>query len=645
MPTSFSSHHNASHGENHDPHLSSGFADHLEVESAVSVSMIEEALNVGALALGAEPSHVVDLGAGTGAGTLALAARFPRAHVDSLDISADLLAKLDKAAASAGVADRVTSHLVDLDDDWSGLLTAHVDLIWASMSLHHVQDAEQVLRQALAALRPGGVLVVSEMTGVLTYEPEDLNSGVAGLGGRVMTALNAAGYPATAHWSRELADAGFTSVRRHEHTVTVAGNTIDGARYLRGQFQAWAPRLAYELTPAERAGLDSAITELGAGTSPIVHTSGRAIWVAVRPADATRSAEGASHPIEVNAGASAQAKEPRAIIEAEVVIIGGGAAGLAASVALARSRRSVVVVDAGQPRNAVAHGAHNVLGNEGISPLALLARGRSEAQSYGVHILHGHATTASGTIDNFTVEVDGGTCVVQARRVILASGLIDDLPDVPGVEEAWGESVLHCPFCHGWEIRDQRIGILTRDEVAVHHAMLFRQLSDDVTLFLHGAAEPTDEQWDQLAALDVRVVTPRVDKLILDGRQVKAVQIDGGHQFDIDAVIIAPKYNVRTELFEALGGEATSTPFGRQIQASPQGATTIPGVFTAGNAGEPMAMLVASTASGVTTGSAVHGSLVFADLAAAVERRRAPFSAMLEAENTTRILGDHRHGV
>lgn len=626
--------------------MSPGFADHLDLEAAISASMTEEALNAATAALDTEPTLIVDLGAGTGASTLALALRFPGAHVDSLDISTDLLAKLDLTAASAGLTDRVDTHLVDLDDDWSRVVPPQVDLIWASLSLHHVQNADQVVRRAFAALRPGGALVVCEMTGALGYEPEDLNSGVAGLGGRVIAALAAAGYPATADWSRELADAGFTAVQRHDHTVTAAGDTADGAHYLQRQFQAWRDRLASGLTPADKAGLDSAITELEGGTSPIVHTSGRAIWVAVRPADTSSSAEGAGQTTDVKEGASNAAPQQTAeLIDAEVVVVGGGAAGLAASIALARSRRHVVVIDAGQPRNAVAQGAHNVLGNEGISPIDLLTRGRAEAEGYGVQILHGQASAASGTIDDFTIEVDGGTTLVHARRVILASGLIDDLPDVPGVREAWGESVLHCPFCHGWEIRDQRIGILTRDEIAVHHAMLFRQLSDDVTLFLHGAEEPTEEQREQLAALNVRVVTPRVDKLILDGRQVKAVQIEGGQLFEMDAIVIAPKYNVRTELFEALGGEATSTPFGRQIRADPRGGTAIPGVFTAGNAGDPMAMVVASTASGVTTGSAVHGSLAFADLAAAVERRRAPFSAAIEAENTTRISGDHRHGV
>jgi ubiquinone/menaquinone biosynthesis C-methylase UbiE len=238
-------------------------------------------LNTAAAALVAEPSRILDLGAGTGAGTLALAQRFRGARVHSLDISTEMLSVLAAAAASAGVADRVDAHLVDLDDDWG--VRGEVDLVWASMSLHHVRNPDQVLRRAFAALRSGGVLAVSEMTGVLGYEPEDLNSGVVGLGGRIIAALADAGYPATAEWSRELADAGFTSVERHDHTVTAAARTPDGARYLLGQFRAWRDRLASDLSPTDLAGLDRAITELEDGTSPIVHTSGRALWVAVRP--------------------------------------------------------------------------------------------------------------------------------------------------------------------------------------------------------------------------------------------------------------------------------------------------------------------------------------------------------------------------
>jgi len=594
-------------------------ADQLELDAVLSAPMVGDALDRAAEKLGAEPTSILDLGAGTGTGSIALARRFPTARVDSLDSSEDLLHRLTASAASAGLTDRIRPHLIDLDEDWTAAVPAGVDLIWASLSLHHVTDATKVLEQALAALRPGGVLVVAEMTEAPHYAPTDLGGEQDGLADRLVAGLADLGYPVTADWSEELSAAGFTSVRRFDHTITAAGGTDDGARYLASHLRSSRGRLSSVLTADDNAALDTAVRDLDTGVSRIVMTSGRAVWVATRAQNSVRSS---------------------ATMDADVVIVGGGPAGLAASIALARSRRSVVVVDAGQPRNAVAHSAHNVLGNEGVSPLELQARGRAEAEAYGVRVVSGRATGARGSIDDFTIEVDGGATEVQARRVILATGLIDDLPEIPGVREGWGESVLHCPFCHGWEVRDRRIAILTRDEIAIHQAVLFRQLSDDVTLFLHEASDPTHEQSEQLAALNIRVVRPRVDRLVLDGRQVTAVLVDGGRRFETDAVIVVPGYHVRTELFEALGGTAALAQTGRQITADARGATSVAGVFAAGNAAEPMAVLAGSMASGVSTGAAVHGSLAFADLASAVEEQRTPFSAAEEAANARRVVGN-----
>ncbi|WP_405218263.1 FAD-dependent oxidoreductase [Agrococcus sp. Ld7] len=622
----------SSHESRHDPvslggdrashaaHGADDLAHHLDLGAAVARPATEAALDAAAAALGSEPARIIDLGAGTGAGSVALARRFPNARVDGIDIAPDLLDRLGSAAAAAGVAERVTAHRADLDGDWSSLIPAPVDLIWASLSLHHVDDAQAVLRQAFAALRPGGVIVVTEMNGTLALEPQHLGSSVAGLGGRIVAELEAAGYPPKAEWSHALAAAGFASVRREEHTLAAAGDTVEGACYLQHQLESWRHRIADGLSPAETSGLERAIADLEADDSTIVLSSGRATWVAVRPAEAAAPATEPHRSTAANADDSAQGR--RATVAAEVVVIGGGAAGLAAAIALARSRRRVVLIDAGEPRNAPAHAAHNVLGNEGIAPRELLARGRAEARGYGVEILRGEATAARGAIDDFTIDVDGGTSRVHARRVILATGLIDALPDIPGIREAWGTSVLHCPFCHGWEVRDQRIGILTRDEIAIHHAMLFRQLSDDVTLFLQGAAEPTPEQSEQLAALHVRVVRSPVVSLVLDGRRLQAAALDDGQRYGLDALVVAPRFEVRTELFESLGGAAVPTPWGRQVAADARGTTAVPGVFAAGNASEQMAMVAAAMASGVATGSGVHGSLASADLEAEVQARR-----------------------
>ena len=298
----------------------------------------------------------------------------------------------------------------------------------------------------------------------------------------------------------------------------------------------------------------------------------------------------------------------------DVVVIGGGAGGLAAAVALARSRRDVVVVDAGEPRNATADGAHNVLGNEGIPPQELLARGRREAESYGARILAGRATDASGSLDDFEIEVDDGAQRIRARRVILATGLIDELPDVPGIAEAWGSTVLHCPFCHGWEVRDTRIAILARDPNAVHQAMLFRQLSDRVTFIRHEEDALDDDGQRRLTALEIPVVSARIERVEVDGTRVRALRLAGGERQEVDAVVVAPRFHARTDLYEALGGQAETTAFGQQIPVDERGMTSIPGVWAAGNSSQPMAMVTGAMASGLMAGAAVHGDLAAADL-------------------------------
>ncbi|HET6628079.1 MAG TPA: NAD(P)/FAD-dependent oxidoreductase, partial [Nocardioidaceae bacterium] len=250
----------------------------------------------------------------------------------------------------------------------------------------------------------------------------------------------------------------------------------------------------------------------------------------------------------------------------DVVIVGGGSAGLSAAVTLARSLRTVIVVDAGEPRNARSDGAHNVLAREGISPHELLAAGRREAEQYGAEILHGRAVAVRRHDDTFEVDLaDGDT--VRSRRLLLATGLADELPDVPGVWELWGRSVLHCPYCHGWEVRGRRIGVLGTSPNSVHQALLFRQLSDDVTLFTHTMPDPGDETWEQLEALGIRVVNGVAQRLRDQEGDLRAVVLAGEDEYPVDAVVVAPRFIARAELFEQLGGTLTEHPLGSFVAA------------------------------------------------------------------------------
>ncbi|WP_069386045.1 NAD(P)/FAD-dependent oxidoreductase [Cellulosimicrobium cellulans] len=322
----------------------------------------------------------------------------------------------------------------------------------------------------------------------------------------------------------------------------------------------------------------------------------------------------------------------------DVAIVGGGPAGLSAAVTLARSLRSVVVIDAGEFRNAPAEGAHNLLGREGVPPHELLAAGRREATGYGAEIRPGRAVAARRVEDGFELDVvpadpagaDGvGASTVRARRLLLASGLVDELPDVPGVRELWGRDVLHCPYCHGYEVRGRRIGVLATSTNAIHQALLLRQLSDDVTIFLHTAPEPEDAAWEQLAALGVRVVEGRVARLAVDdSSRLAGVVLEDGTTIDVDAVAVAPYLVARGELFEQLGGTLDDHAVGgRYVPADARGATPLPGVWAAGNSSDLAAMVGAAAAAGVMAGAQINAELVHEDVARAVERRRSPYSA------------------
>lgn len=258
----------------------------LDLDAVLGACLLEAALDAASAAVGTAPRDVVDLGAGTGTGTLAIAARFPGARVHSLDASPAMLDRLGAAATAAGIGDRVDRHLVDLDGDWTAVLPGTVDLAWAALSLHHVSDPGRLLGEVLDVLRPGGVLVVTEMTGATTYGPPDLGTGRDGLGERLVGALAARGYPVTGEWTTALTAGGFAPVERLESAFTASARSPLGARYLALQLSMYRARLSEDLPADDLTALDTAVEALGAGTSELTLTSGRVVWTAVRPGEA-----------------------------------------------------------------------------------------------------------------------------------------------------------------------------------------------------------------------------------------------------------------------------------------------------------------------------------------------------------------------
>ena len=315
----------------------------------------------------------------------------------------------------------------------------------------------------------------------------------------------------------------------------------------------------------------------------------------------------------------------------DVVVVGGGASGLSAALTLARARRSVLIVDAGAPRNAAAEGVHGYLGQEGVAPAELLRRGRDEVTRYGGTFERGTVTALRPLPQEqerirFEVRLEGGR-TLQARRVLVSTGLLDELPDVPGVAERWGRDVLHCPYCHGWETRDRPIGILATGPSAVEEALLLRQWSADVTLFLHDQPSPDEEELERLAARGVGVVPGAVDSLVIDDDRLTGVRLRSGEVVPRESVVVTPRPLVRADVLAPLGLQATLQDDGHQVTGGfvatgEAGATEVPGLYVSGNVADPAAEVITAAAAGLRAATAVNVDLVQEDVREAVAERR-----------------------
>ncbi|MEV8351251.1 NAD(P)/FAD-dependent oxidoreductase [Streptomyces niveus] len=309
----------------------------------------------------------------------------------------------------------------------------------------------------------------------------------------------------------------------------------------------------------------------------------------------------------------------------DAVVIGGGAAGLNGALMLARSRRSVVVIDGGTPRNAPAEGVHGLLGQEGVPPAELLRRGREEVRGYGGEVVPGEvvsavpATPSAEGDPRFTVTLADGSAL-RARRLLVATGLRDVLPDVPGLARHWGHGVVHCPYCHGWEVRDEPIGILAVGPASVHHALLFRQLTDDLVYFTRGTALD-DETRARFAARAIRVVDTPVAAVEStgDGR-IAGVRLSDGQLVARRVIAVATGMWARTEGLADLKLPMEDLPggMGRHFATGTAGVTPVRGVWVAGNATDPSAQVGASAAAGALSGAHINADLTTADTDAAL---------------------------
>ena len=305
---------------------------------------------------------------------------------------------------------------------------------------------------------------------------------------------------------------------------------------------------------------------------------------------------------------------------ADVAVVGGSAAGLAGALQLGRADRRVIVVDNGEPRNAPAAHMHGYLGHDGLPPTELLAIGREEVRSYGGEVVPGRVLDVERTDDGrFRLHLVGGNSVL-ARRVLIATGLVDELPDIDGVAEHWGRDVIHCPFCHGYEVRDRRIVQILTNPMGLHPAVMFRHLSSQLALVIHDGVAADDPALDQFRAGGVEVVDQRVARLVTgDDGHVAAVELADGTRIDADAVVVTTRMHPRLEPFASIGLVPTPHPagFGELLETDATGRTSVPGVFAAGNVTDPSLQVLGAAAGGSWAGAMISADLAGEDLAAA----------------------------
>ena len=294
----------------------------------------------------------------------------------------------------------------------------------------------------------------------------------------------------------------------------------------------------------------------------------------------------------------------------DAVVIGGSAAGLSAALMLGRARRRVLVIDAGSPRNRFAHHMHGVLGHEGKAPSELTRIGQGEVAVYGGHVVSEKVVNVDETPQALNIALADGTHH-SARALVVASGSSDRLPEIPGLAERWGTSVLHCPYCHGWEVRDQALGVLATSQSALHQAQLVRQWSDKVTLFSAALGELEPEQESRLRARGVQINTSPVSALVGDGPRLTGVQTDAD-LVEVQAIFTAPQPVPHDDFLAPLGLARTEFPMGLGsfLAVDAAGRTSNPRVWAVGNVVNPMANVPMSMGAGSLTGGAVNGALV-----------------------------------
>lgn len=293
----------------------------------------------------------------------------------------------------------------------------------------------------------------------------------------------------------------------------------------------------------------------------------------------------------------------------DAIIIGGSYAGLAAALQIARARRKVLVIDAGERRNRFAESSHGFLTQDGISPARIAHMGREQLLAYpNVTWVDARAESVDGTLDAFAVATSTGNSY-SSRRLILATGVTDILPAVPGLKEQWGKTVFHCPYCHGYELNGGSLGVLATNEFAAHQAMLISDWGK-TTLFTNNIFEPDTEQLALLRARNVDI--ERAPVAAISGANTKAVvELSGGRTIELAGLFTMSRTVMSNSLAEQLGCSLEDGLTGPIVKTEPSKMTTVPGVYACGDAALTVGSVSFAVGDGVRAGVSAHQSLIF----------------------------------
>lgn len=290
----------------------------------------------------------------------------------------------------------------------------------------------------------------------------------------------------------------------------------------------------------------------------------------------------------------------------DVIVIGGSYAGMAAALQLARARRKVLVIDAGQRRNRFASHSHGFLGQDGVDPAQIWAEARRQLEAYPtVRSVEGVASGISGRKDDFRVTTESGEAF-SGHRILLATGVSDQLPDIPGIEERWGRTVFHCPYCHGYELDRGRIGVIATGPMSIHQAQFLPEWGE-VTFLTNRAVSLDADQRDELRARGVTIEETPLARII-GGADV---ELRDGRVLPFAGLFTATRTEPTSPLAEAAGCTLVETPMGRQIMTRETKETSIPGIFACGDVARAPHSVSLAVGDGAWAGAQLHRSLVW----------------------------------